>query len=158
MRQPATVNILDYQDRWADDFKRLNIEWLEKYFHVESVDQQVLSDPRRFILQPGGEIFFARVNDCMVGTVALIPGPAGSIELSKMAVTPGFQGLKIGRQLLERAITAFEKRPEELLFLESNHTLKPALTLYRSCGFVRTPKPEASHYQRADVYMEYRPE
>ena len=36
--------------------------------------------------------------------------------------------------------------------------LTPALTLYESVGFVHTPRPEGPpHYDRADVYMVFRP-
>ena len=42
------------------------------------------------------------------------------------------------------------------LFLESSSKLTTAIRLYETSGFVHTPPPGASHYERADVYMVYR--
>ena len=155
LRGQQSVEICEFEDRYAADFKRLNVEWLEKYFYVEEVDHEVLSDPRQCILEPGGEIFFARLADKIVGTVALIPDGENRMELSKMAVTQGFKGLRIGKRLLQFAIDRFKQRPERVLFLESNSRLTPAINLYKSSGFVLKPRPSGSHYQRADVYMEF---
>jgi ribosomal protein S18 acetylase RimI-like enzyme len=72
-----------------------------------------------------------------------------------MAVTPGHQGLGIGRKLIEALIAQYRSRGARELFLESNSKLTPAITLYESAGFVRASRPEPSHYERSDVYMLY---
>lgn len=155
-RERAAVEIIDYAPQYAADFKRLNIAWLERYFYVEALDDQVLSDPQGSILDGGGQIFLARLDDRIVGTCALIRAGDGSIELSKMAVTPQCQGLGIARRLIERAFDAFEASGAPLLFLESNSKLAPAIGLYASSGFTHAARPAGdAHYQRADVYMEW---
>jgi len=79
-------------------------------------------------------------------------------ELTKMAVTAAWQGKGLGRQLMLAALAAFEARGGGYLFLETNSALTPAITLYESVGFVQVPRPDGpQHYERADVYMEYRP-
>ena len=155
-REQAAVEILAYRPEFAADFKRLNIEWLERYFYVEAIDDLVLSDPQTHILAPGGAIFLARLDGKIVGTCALIRAGDNTFELSKMAVTSGCQGLGVGRRLLERALAAFGASGARLLYLESSSKLTPALTLYESVGFAHVPRPEsATHYQRANVYMEW---
>ncbi len=37
--------IISYQPKNAEVFKKLNIAWLEKYFRVEAYDLEVLSFP-----------------------------------------------------------------------------------------------------------------
>ncbi|UAA38361.1 bifunctional helix-turn-helix transcriptional regulator/GNAT family N-acetyltransferase [Paraneptunicella aestuarii] len=165
LQDASQVEIIPYSKEYAKDFKRLNIEWLEKYFYVEEIDDLVLSKPKKYILNKDGQIFFARYNDEIVGTCALLKSDYTGLsqdaskkncfELTKMAVTEKYQGLKIGRKLMEAVIDAFHKSGGDLLFLESNSRLKPALHLYESMGFVHKPKLDNSHYQRADVYMEY---
>lgn len=156
-RERAAVEIIDYDAQYAADFKRLNIAWLERYFYVEALDDKVLSDPHSSILHDGGQIFLARIDGRIVGTCALIRAGADSIELSKMAVTPECQGLGIARRLIERAFDAFEASGVQLLFLESNSKLQPAIGLYESSGFEHVARPAGeAHYQRADVYMEWR--
>ncbi|XOV79754.1 MAG: GNAT family N-acetyltransferase [Aestuariibacter sp.] len=154
-KQNVPVEIIQYSEQYRSDFKRLNIEWLEKYFYVEAIDDQVLSNPDTYILNKGGEILFAKLGDEIVGTVALMLDEQGRVELTKMAVTEKYQGLKIGRKLLLAAIQRFKESGREQLFLESNSRLKPALGLYENVGFVHQPKRDNSHYQRADVYMVY---
>ena len=150
------VEIIPFGPRYREDFKRLNIAWLEKFFRVEPVDEEVLSNPETRILAPGGHILFARLGDEIVGTCALIPEGGGRFELSKMAVDERHQGLGLGRKLLEAAIAKFKTLDATELFLESSSKLGTAIRLYETSGFVHTPRPGASHYERADVYMVYR--
>lgn len=154
LEEPTALEIIPFERRYAADFKRLNIEWLEKYFRVEPIDEEVLSHPAR-ILRDGGAIFLARYRGAVVGTCALLHAGEARFELSKMAVTAGHQGLGIGRKLIEAAIAEHVSRGARELFLESNSKLTPAITLYESAGFVHAPRPAPSHYERSDVYMVY---
>ena len=150
------VDIIPFEDRYAAEFRQLNLEWLNRYFRVEALDEEVLSRPRD-ILRDGGAIFLARFRGEIVGTCALLPAGEGRFELGKMAVTAGCQGLGIGRRLLEAVIGQYRAVGGRELFLESNSRLQPAISLYQSAGFVRVAAPTPSHYERADVYMVYRP-
>ena len=149
-----SVEIIPFERRYAADFKRLNVEWLEKYFRVEPIDEEVLSQPLH-ILREGGAILLARYRGAIVGTCALLNAGEGRFELSKMAVTAGHQGLGIGRKLIEAVIAEYLARGARELFLESNSKLAPAITLYESAGFAHSPRPAPSHYERSDVYMVY---
>ena len=149
------IEIIPFEARHREDFKRLNVAWLEKFFVVEPVDAEVLSHPERNILEPGGRILFARVDGAIAGTCALIPEGGGRYELSKMAVDERFQGMGLGRKLLEAAVADFKAMAGKELFLESSSKLGPAIQLYETSGFKHRPRPGASHYVRADVYMVY---
>ena len=152
---PDTIRILDFDPRWREDFARLNVAWLERWFVVEPIDREVLSNPEHHILADGGRVLFAvDAGDRAVGTVALKHEGDGVYELTKMAVDPSQQGRGIGRRLLEAAIAAYRANGGRELFLESSSKLGPALRLYESAGFVHHPAPRTgSHYARADVYM-----
>lgn len=155
----GSIRIVDYHPRWRADFARLNIEWLERWFAVEPIDREVLGDPETHLLAGGGRILFAvGADDRALGTVALLPHPDGSVELTKMAVAPELRGAGIGRQLMRGVIAAFQQMGGRELFLESSTKLAPALKLYESVGFRHHPAPRpGSHYQRADVYMIWEP-
>lgn len=161
---PATradaVRIVDYDPRWRADFARLNIEWLERWFVVEPVDREVLSDPETHVLAGGGRVLFAvDGGDRALGTVALLHEGGGVYELTKMAVAPEARGRGIGRRLLAGALDAWRGLGGRGLFLESSSKLRPALALYESIGFRHRPAPRpGSHYARADVYMVYEPD
>lgn len=152
----ARPRIEPYRPEWQPHFYRINAEWLRRYFAIEDVDERVLADPQRHILDPGGAIVFATVDGEVIGTCALLREAPGVYELTKMGVESGWRGLGAGRLLLEATIAEFHKRRGRTLFLESNAILGPALALYESAGFVHHPAPRpGSHYRRADVYMVY---
>jgi ribosomal protein S18 acetylase RimI-like enzyme len=73
-----------------------------------------------------------------------------------MAVEPSYQGAGIGRKLLHAAIEEGRNVGAQRLYLETNHTLTPAIRLYESMGFkhIDADRIIPSAYQRADVYME----
>lgn len=154
----APLEIVPYAPALREHFYRLNAQWLERHFRIEDIDRAVLGEPERYILQPGGAIFFARLGEDVIGTCALLQESPGVFELTKMGVDETFRGLGAGKRLLEACIAEFHGRNGRTLFLESNSRLQTAVRMYEKAGFVMQPSVRAgSHYERADVYMIYRP-
>ena len=154
----APLEIVPYAPVLREHFYRLNAQWLERHFRIEDIDRAVLGEPERYILQPGGAIFFARLGEDVIGTCALLQESPGVFELTKMGVDETFRGLGAGKRLLEACIAEFHGRNGRTLFLESNSRLQTAVRMYEKAGFVMQPSVRAgSHYERADVYMIYRP-
>jgi putative acetyltransferase len=151
----VTARIEEYSAARRDDFKRLNVEWIEHWFTIEQADLDVLDDPEGHVLAGGGRIFFAIDDETgeAVGCVALKAEGHGVYELSKMAVAPDRRGGGIGRLLMDAVIGAFRASDGSTLYLESNRRLEPALALYERSGFVHREPPHPSPYSRADVYM-----
>jgi putative acetyltransferase len=156
MAATSEIEIIEYSHQYAGAFSALNSEWLEKFFHVEPIDREILGDPQTHILDPGGSILFARQRASIVGTVALKHQGGGRYELTKMAVTERCQSAGIGRRLLAAAIDRFAELGGSDLYLESHSSLRAALSLYEAAGFAHSVPPEPSQYERVDVYMEYR--
>ena len=153
----AALEIIPFQPSLREHFYRLNAQWLERHFRIEEIDRVVLSDPEKYVLEPGGAIFFARLGEQIIGTCALLQESPDVYELTKMGVDEAFHGQGAGRRLLDAAIAEFHRRGGRTLFLESNSALAPALRMYEKAGFELQPAIRAdSHYQRADVYMIYR--
>jgi len=149
------LEIIGFESVYRDYFRILNEEWLIKYFKIEDIDIKVLGNPEKYILDDGGFILFARYQNEIVGTCALINQGKYGFELSKMAVTEKYQGLKIGLKLAEAVIEKAKSMGEKKIFLETNSKLKPAISLYEKLGFKhQKPKFDHSKYERADVYME----
>lgn len=151
-RMLGDVEILDFDPEYREYFRTLNLEWLEKYFVVEPVDRAVLWNPES-IVEAGGAILFARVDDEIVGTCALQQDD-GKWELTKMAVTESHQGRQIGRKLLLAAIERAREMGVEQLFLVTNSSLSAAVTLYRKTGFRVTQCGPHPKYERGDLTME----
>lgn len=148
----SSVQIVDFRPEYTKDFHDLNIEWLETYFYVEPHDTEVLENPQSYIIDNKGYIFFVRFNNEIVGTVALINEPE-CYELSKMAVSPKYRGMKIGQQLMDKCIEFSKAQGWEKIMLYSNRSLTPAINLYRKVGFQEVPVEENALYDRADIKM-----
>ncbi|WP_298238345.1 bifunctional helix-turn-helix transcriptional regulator/GNAT family N-acetyltransferase [uncultured Algibacter sp.] len=149
------LDIVLYEDKYAKYFYDLNVEWLKTYFYVEPYDDEVLSNPEKYIISKGGHIFFARLNKQVVGTVALMPiGNDGLFELTKMAVSPEHRGYKIGQQLMQHCIDYAKSLGLPKLILYSSRKLENAIYIYRKYGFIEVPVEANCHYKRCDIKME----
>lgn len=147
------LEIIPFSNEYSHDFRDLNLEWLEKYFHVEPYDYEVLGNPKENIIDKGGYIFFTKLNEQIVGTVALI-NSGDYYELSKMAVSPKYQGLKIGQKMLTYCIDFSKNKGWKNLILYSNRDLQTAIGIYKKYGFLEVPLEKDVHYERADIKME----
>ncbi|ARV13793.1 GNAT family N-acetyltransferase [Polaribacter sp. SA4-12] len=146
------LEIIAYQPEFAADFYNLNVEWLEKYFYVETYDKKVLSNPQKYVIDPGGFIFFAKYNNEIVGVVSLI-NQKTFFELSKMAVSPKYQGLKIGQKLMYYCLEFARNQEWKSITLYSHRKLVPAINLYKKIGFKEVVLEENSRYERSDIKM-----
>jgi N-acetylglutamate synthase-like GNAT family acetyltransferase len=153
MNQEVTVEIIPFSPELKEYIKILNLEWLTKYFRVEEKDELVLSNPQEEIIEKGGMIFYAKLNNEIIGTVSLMKINAKTFELSKMAVSDKAQGLGIGNKLLLYAFAKAKENNVKKLILYSNRILSPAIHLYKKFGFVEVFLQEGL-YERADIKME----
>jgi putative acetyltransferase len=137
-------------------FRDLNKAWIAGYFEVEEKDWEVLNNPVKYILDPGGALIMAVQDGVAVGTCALLAMGGGSFEVAKMTVSEQLRGQGIGKKLLEHVIGYARETSARRLYLETNNKLASAIHLYESLGFQHLP-PERivpSPYARANVYME----
>ena len=149
----SNIQIIDFSDDLKESIKTLNYEWLEKYFRVEKSDVISLSNPREEIIDKGGFIFYAKLNDEIVGTASLLKKSNTIFELGKMAVSEKAQGHKIGTLLLEHCLSFAKQKEVKTLLLYSNTQLESAIHLYRKYGFSEV-ELEKGLYERADIKME----
>ncbi len=147
-----TIEIIPFEEKYAQYFYDLNSDWLKKYFYIEPYDEKVLSNPKKYVIDPGGFIFFAKYNTEIVGVVSLI-NQKTFFELSKMAVSPKYQGFKIGQQLMDFTINFAKEKGWDSITLYSHRSLKVAIQLYKKVGFKEIPVEKDSHYERADIKM-----
>ncbi|WP_299603663.1 GNAT family N-acetyltransferase [uncultured Aquimarina sp.] len=148
------VTIIPFDPKYAKDFADLNVAWLEKYFVVEPHDVELLEKCEETIINTGGHIFFAKVGSEIAGTFSLIKNQKGIYELGKMAVSPEFQGQKIGQQLLTFCIDFAKKQHWTKLILYSNTKLENAIYIYKKYGFMEIELEKDSPYLRSNIKME----
>ncbi|NIF07751.1 GNAT family N-acetyltransferase [Chryseobacterium sp. Tr-659] len=149
------VKIISYEAQYKEAFKKLNEEWIRTFFVMEASDYKLLDHPEEEILNKGGHIVFAILNDEAVGTCALMKSEHEPVtyELAKMVVSPKAQGKKIGYLLGKTLVDLARELKAEKIVLETNSVLVPAIKLYEKLGFRHIPITDAG-YDRVDVQMQ----
>jgi ribosomal protein S18 acetylase RimI-like enzyme len=147
------IDIIEYSDEYASDFKELNLEWLNKYNLAEDYDLEIINDPKSFILDKGGYIYLAKIADKIVGTAGLANEGNSIFELVKMTVAPAFQGKGIAKMLIEKCLNKARELNAKRISLYSNSQLITAIALYKKYGFIHVDASN-SPLLTADIKME----
>jgi DNA-binding MarR family transcriptional regulator len=104
-RPRGGLAIRRFSEALADDFYRINAQWIEGMYRLEQTDIDVLRNPRERIIQPGGDILFVEAPQIgIVGTCALQKTGERQFELTKMGVLDSARGKKAGEFLLQAII------------------------------------------------------
>lgn len=146
------IEIVDYEEQYRTAFRDINVEWISHYFTMEAEDYKYLEHPQENIIDQGGAILVALIDNEPIGICALIKMTEEKYELAKMGVRPAARGKKIGWQLGQGIINKAKEKKAKTLVLESNRILTPAISLYRKLGFKEVVK-SCSPYARCDIQM-----
>ena len=138
----------------SEKFKSLNLEWLNRYFKVEPIDELVLNNPKREIIDKGGFIFMIEKNSDIIGTFAFIKISEKIYEFSKMAIIPDERGNGYGNKAMKFLIQFAKNKKWLRLILYSNTKLKNSIHLYRKYGFKEIPIEKNLIYSRGNIKME----
>ena len=146
------ITIRQFESGDQSYFEAFNRQWIEEYFEIEPVDEQVLKRPDQHIFAAGGAILVASIGNAVVGTVALKYVKPNVFEFTKMAVDIPYRGQKVGKSLSLAAIEFAKALGAKSIVLYSNTILAPAIALYKSLGFVEVPLD--GPYKRSNIKME----
>ena len=138
----------------SEKFKSLNLEWLNRYFKVEPIDELVLNNPKREIIDKGGFIFMIEKNSDIIGTFAFIKKSEKIYEFSKMAIIPDERGNGYGNKAMRFLIQFAKNKKWSRLILYSNTKFKNSIHLYRKYGFKEIPIEKNLIYSRGNIKME----
>ncbi|MCW5906712.1 MAG: GNAT family N-acetyltransferase [Chitinophagales bacterium] len=147
------IEIITYSPKLKQAFKKLNEEWLTKYFTIEKADEKILDNPTSEIIAHNGEIFFAKTDNEIIGTCAIRQNTPGTYELLKMAVTEEYQSRGVGRMLTQEAIAYAKKKKAKTIELDTSRKLNSAMSLYERLGFTISNEKPNENYERCTVKM-----
>jgi ribosomal protein S18 acetylase RimI-like enzyme len=149
----AAIDIVDYQ-RWHQPyFEAFNRAWIEELFEMEPVDEWVLTNPEKAILEGGGAIIMAEYNGIPAGTVALRKVEPDVYEFTKMAVDSNYRRKGIAEAICYASFLKAKELGASKVILYSNKLNAGAIKLYEKIGF-RHLEVEPGVYKRANVKME----
>lgn len=150
------AQIESWKPQYTKYFEALNRGWIVRFFDENTIapsEVELLSNPKKEILDKGGHLFFATEDGIVLGCVALLKHGETEYEISKLAVDPSAQGKGVANQLFD-AIFSFAKNNNiSRLILETNTKLKAAMGLYHKYGFSEV-KDFTPHYTRVNIKFE----
>lgn len=146
------IKILNYQSSHQPYFEAFNRAWIEKYFVMEPLDEWVLTNPDKAILEPGGAILMAEYEGVIAGTVGLRKIDAKTFEFTKMAVDENYRRRGIAEALTYASYRKAWKLGASKIILYSNTRNTGAVELYEKLGFQHM-EVEQNVYKRANVKM-----
>lgn len=147
------IEIVEYEEKYLEEFKKMSYEWLLKYNLLEDEDERIINNPQEIIIDNGGYIFFAKCGDDIAGTVSLIKVDKQTFELAKLAVKEKYQGLKISNVLMDKCFEKAKQNNATKIILYSNKLLTTALKLYEKYKFTEIPLTNTK-YLESDIKME----
>ena len=147
------VEIIKYRPSYKDDFREISYEWLNQYDILESKDILIIENVEQEILNDGGQIFLAKIDNEIVGTASLINIDDETVELAKFGVKDSHQGNGIGTKLINKCITVAKKLQNKKIILETVSVLESSIYLYEKFGFEELDSFE-SKYETTDKLYE----
>ena len=120
-----------------------------------NLEAELAGLPGEFV-PPKARLLLARIDGEPAGCICLRDHGAELCELKRLYVRPGFRGLQIGRQLVERLIEEAHAAGYGRIRLDSHHTMKTAHAVYEAAGFryVEPPADFPDEFRDLAVFME----
>ena len=146
------LKIVTFHKKYSSTFYHLNKIWIEESFSLEESDKFDLLHPEKSIINKGGEIFFALIEDKPIATVAMIPLKLDIYELAKMTVDTQYRGNGIANKLMDKCILFAKEKEAKEIILITNDTLVIARNLYDKFGFKEIAL-DSDKYLRGNVKM-----
>ena len=146
------IKIVDYRPEHQPYFEKFNRAWIEEMFEMEPVDEWVLTNPAKALLETGGAILMAEYGGIVAGTVGLRKVDEYSYEFTKMAVDMKFRRRGIAEAISYASFRKAKALGAERVILYSNNRNTGAIKLYEKIGFGHV-EVENGVYKRADVKM-----
>jgi putative acetyltransferase len=103
---------------------------------------------------PAGRLLLAFEGGRVAGCVAVRPIAEGICEMTRLYVPSAFRGKGIGRRLAQASLAAADEIGYQRMRLDTLASMKEAIALYESLGFVRiapyyhNPSPQAVFMER----------
>jgi ribosomal protein S18 acetylase RimI-like enzyme len=146
------INIVDYQPAHQPYWEAFNRAWIEELFEMEPIDEWVLRNPEKAILETGGAILMGEYNGVVAGAVGLRKVNEDTYEFTKMAVDKNFRRLGIAEALSYASFKKAATLGARQVILYSNKLNAGAIKMYEKIGF-RHIEVEKDVYKRANVKM-----
>lgn len=148
------MNIIEYNPKYRDDFIRLNTEWLNRFYWIETFDQFAMDHVDELIAK-GAMVYLALEKDHVIAVCMTMPLENNVWEMCKLAAENQYTGTGAGNAVFCACMNYAITHGAAKLVLISCHGLNPAIHLYKKNGFYEVPyRKEYWKSEKADIEME----
>lgn len=149
------MNIIEYQEKYKNDFIQFNTDWIiDNFGFLEEEDLDTFAHIEES-LEQGAMIYFAVENETVLAACMAKPSTDnGTWELCKLGSNKHVPHKGAGSAVFEAAMNWAISHGAKKLFILSNSKLKAALHIYEKYGF-REVKLSDYEYARGDIAFEY---
>lgn len=149
------MEIIEYQEKYKNDFVKLNTAWLKRFYTVEPFDQDTM-DRVDELVQNGAMVYLAVENESVLAVCMTMPLSDGIWEMCKLAAVGQYTGTGAGSRVFKACMDYAIANGAKKLSLISCRALKPAIHIYEKFGFREVPlNKEFWGAEKADIEMEY---
>jgi GNAT superfamily N-acetyltransferase len=134
------LNYVKYTIEELEEVREIFIEYAD-FLQVDLCFQDFekeLQTLHKVYNPPSGCIILAKEDEQVLGCIALKPIGEGICEMKRLYVRPNARGKALGKQLVEELIDFAKKVGYKTMKLDTISSLKEAIKLYQSKGFVKT--------------------
>jgi ribosomal protein S18 acetylase RimI-like enzyme len=132
------IEIVPYGIGMKQHFRRLNADWTgggRAALFGAAEDSAVFDNPRQAIIDKGGAIIFAALDEEIIGTCALLATPeSGRFEMAMLGVDPRYRGRGAARIMVRAVINEARDKGAEEIFLFADNTRHALIDMYSSAG------------------------
>ncbi|MDK2897017.1 MAG: hypothetical protein PWP04_1137 [Candidatus Atribacteria bacterium] len=112
--------------------------WLQLDLSFQGFEEEIKTLPGRYS-PPTGALILARVKGEAAGCVALRKLSPGVCEMKRLFVRPEWQGMGIGKRLVQKIIQEARKRHYQFMRLDTLPIMGAARAIYQQMGFYPIP-------------------
>lgn len=148
------MNIVKYDKKYCEEFIRLNLEWIDRYYEIEPSDRKMLKSIDEYI-QKGAMIYFAVEDEQVLATCMIEPHEDNVWEICKLAAAEQYTGKGAGSAVFEACLNYAIEHGAKKIELVTGSILKPALHIYKKFNFQEVPLDRNKWpYKRAELAFE----
>lgn len=111
---------------------------IKTYLGIQGFDDEILHLEKKYG-PPLGRLYLVKEEDHWAGCIALRPMEEKKCEMKRLYIRPEFEGLGLGRKLIEKTLEDAKEIGYESIWLDTMPFLKRAIHLYKSFGFEEVP-------------------
>lgn len=140
------IEVFNNSSQDQEYFKNLVLDCLKDFGFDYNPDYDLDLDNPSVYKKSGGELFLLKIDNKIIGSIAVINKENQVGELKRWYVAKNFRNQGLGLMLLERAIEFCKELGLKRIEFQTNKKFKKAHQLYKKKGFAVFKEDEYGYY------------